>query len=231
MTRPLDAATERLLHTVDLLPDDAFGAPSHCAGWSRAHVVAHLALNAEGLGGVLRGFRDGAPTTMYASDHARDGDIDELARATPGELRARLRTACASFAEVVDVAGGLEPGLTFERTPGGRTMPAGAVPGLRHSEVEIHHADLDAGYAATDWPAAFAVEVLEASAARYDGPGLHLAATDRPDGPDRWTFGTPGPEAVTVTGPVGALAWWSTGRDAGSLLSTTNGSLPTLEGR
>lgn len=228
MTLPLDAATERLLHTVDVLPDEDFAGPSRCDGWTRAHVVAHLALNAEGLAGVLRGFRDGAPATMYASDEARDGDIDALAGADPAVLRARLRAACAAFADEAGVAAGLSGEATFERTPGGRVVPGAAVPTMRHGEVEIHHADLDAGYSPADWPADFAVAVLDQSAERYAGPGFHLAATDRPE---RWTFGTPGPGATTVSGPVAALAWWSTGRDAGSLLSSTNGSLPTLEGR
>ncbi len=228
MTLPLDAATGRLLHTVDQLADQDFAAPSLCDGWTRAHVVAHLALNAEGLAGVLRGLRDGVPTTMYASPEARDEDILELAAEPPAALRERLRAACAGFAEVAGVAAGVGPEVTFERTPGGLVSPAGAVPSLRRSEVEIHHADLAAGYTPADWPPDLAREVLTASAGRYDGPGFHVVATDEPA---RWAFGSPGADAVTVSGPAHALAWWSTGRDAGSLVSSSNGSLPTLEGR
>lgn len=228
MTLPLDAASGRLLHTVDALTDADFAGPSLCDGWTRAHLVAHLALNAEALAGVLRGVRDGVPTTMYVSPEARDEDILALAPASPAALRERLRSAVAGFAEVADVATGLGPEVTFERTPGGRVSPAAAVPDFRRSEVEIHHADLDAGYSPADWPVDFALDLVAASAGRYDGPGLHVVATDEPA---RWTFGAPGADAPTVSGPVAALAWWSTGRDAGSLLSSTNGSLPTLEGR
>ncbi|NGZ99848.1 maleylpyruvate isomerase family mycothiol-dependent enzyme [Nocardioides sp. W3-2-3] len=228
MTTPLDAADARLLRTVDGLGDAAFAEDSLCDGWTRAHVTAHLALNAEALTGVLRGIRDGVPTTMYVDSAARDGDIDALAAEPPSAIRTRLRAACAAFGEVAGVADGLGPEVTFERTPGGRVTPAAAVPSMRRSEVEIHHADLGAGYSPADWPPAFALDLLASSAERYDGPGFHVVATDEPA---RWAFGSPDADAVTVSGPAAALAWWSTGRDAGSLLSSTNGSLPTLEGR
>ena len=49
----LPEATQRLVRTVDGLDDDALAAPSGLPDWTRAHVVAHLALNAEGLASVL----------------------------------------------------------------------------------------------------------------------------------------------------------------------------------
>ncbi|WP_181410889.1 maleylpyruvate isomerase N-terminal domain-containing protein [Nocardioides humi] len=113
----LASATGRLLATARALPAEAWPAPSLCAGWTRAHVLAHLALNAEGLAGVLRGFRDGSPVTMYPSDEARDGDIDVLAAEPAGVVLDRLVAGCAALDEVVDVAEGLARGTTFERTP------------------------------------------------------------------------------------------------------------------
>ncbi|MBM7520585.1 maleylpyruvate isomerase family mycothiol-dependent enzyme [Nocardioides nitrophenolicus] len=231
MTTPaaaLDAATGRLLATARALPAAAWSAPSLCAGWTRGHVLAHLALNAEGLAGVLRGYRDGTPVTMYSSDEARDGDIAVLATATPQEILARLVAGSARLAEVLDVAAGLAPGSTFERTPGGQPMPADAVPHLRLREVEIHHADLGAGYTASDWPPTTALSFLRDEAERYDGPGFHVVATDEPA---RWAFGSPGADAPTVSGPLGALAWWATGRTAAPVVSSTTGTLPSLEGR
>lgn len=231
MTLHLETATARLLSTVDRLPDAAWSAPSHCAGWSRAHVIAHLALNAEALAGALRGIRDGVPTTMYRSDEARDQDIADLAAlaaGSPAAVRERLRTSAAAFAEVAAVADGLPKESTFERTPGGRTMPARAVPFLRLREVEIHHADLDAGYTASDWPPDNAMAFLSNDARQYRGPGFHAVATNEPA---RWTFGETDATSPTVSGPLGALAWWATGRGTGSVLSSTNGMLPTMEGR
>jgi len=222
----LSAATERLLTTAASLSDDAWAAPSLCAGWSRAHVLAHLALNAEGLGGILRGIRDGVPRTMYVSEERRDGDIDDLvATAGPAAILDRLRSAVAGLAEVVDVATVLPEGTTFERTPGGRQMSANNVPFLRLREVEIHHADLGAGYTASDWPPTTALSFVTASSRQYRGTGFHAVATDEPA---RWTFGTPADGAATVSGPVGPLAWWATGRDADGAVTSSTGALPDL---
>ena len=55
----LTEAGQRLVRTVDGFSGDDWSAPSLLPGWTRAHVVAHLALNGEALGGVLRGRRRG----------------------------------------------------------------------------------------------------------------------------------------------------------------------------
>lgn len=227
----LSAASERLLATAASLSDAEWAAPSLCAGWTRAHVLAHLALNAEGLGGILRGLRDGVPRTMYVSEERRDGDIDDLvAAAGPAAILERLRAAVAGLDQVHDVATVLPEGTMFERTPGGRQMSANNVPFLRLREVEIHHADLGAGYTASDWPPTTALAFLTHSTRQYAGPagtGFHAVATDEPA---RWTFGTPADGAATVTGPVGPLAWWATGRDAGDAVVSSTGALPDPTG-
>src|SRR4051794_11287560 len=72
-------AAQRLVRTVDGLEDDDWSAPSLLPGWTRAHVVAHLALNAEALARALRGVvadgSDDGPRTMYDSDEQRQDDI------------------------------------------------------------------------------------------------------------------------------------------------------------
>lgn len=228
MTDPIHAATERLLTTVDALADDDWGSPSVCDGWTRAHVVAHVALNAEGLAGAVRGLLDGSPTTMYASNEARAADIAALGAAPPAEIRERLRTSAALFADTVAGLGALPDDAIFERTPGGIVMRAALVPTLRLREVEIHHADLDAGYGYADWPPENVVQFLDRDAGRHEGDGFVARATDL--GRD-WTFGSPADDAPVVSGPAAALAWWVTGRDPGAVLSSSTGTLPTLEGQ
>jgi maleylpyruvate isomerase len=228
VTDQIPAATERLLTTVDELADDDWAAPSLCVGWSRAHVVAHLALNAEGLGGAVRGLLEGRPTPMYNSNEDRDADIADLGAAPPAAIRERLRSSAALFAEAVGGSGSLPDAATFDRTPGGVVMAARAVPTLRLREVEIHHADLDAGYGYADWPSENVVAFLDLDAVRYDGAGFVAHATDL----DRdWTFSSPDADAPVVSGPASALAWWVTGRDPGAVLSSSTGTLPTMEGR
>lgn len=231
-TRLADA-TERLQSTVTALPDDDWGAPSVCVDWSRADVIAHLALNAEGLAGAVRGLVRGAPATMYRSDEARDADIAELAAAPPDQVRERLRAAVAGFADAVAGLPSLPTGATFERTPGGIRMSAAAVPALRLREVEIHHADLRAGYDHSDWPTPTVVDILDRETGGYEGAGIVLRATDL----DRdWVLGSPADAPPVVSGPASALAWWTTGRPVpedgpGAVLSCSTGQLPALEGR
>jgi maleylpyruvate isomerase len=228
VTTSIDAATDRLLATVDHLADDDWPAPTECVGWSRAHVIAHLALNAEGLAGAVRGMLDDAPTLMYASNTARDADIETLAAARAATIRDRLRASAAALADALVDLPTLPADATFERTPGGRIMPAHVVPLLRLREVEIHHADLRAGYTHADWPQATASRFLEQDAARYDGPPVSAYATDLQR---TIPLGRPTDSDPVIAGPLTALAWWATGRDPGDQLTSSTGTIPNLEGR
>ena len=88
----LAEAGQRLVRSVDGLHRRRLGRRRRCCpGWSRAHVVAHLALNGEALGGRARGARPSTRRSpMYESQEARDDDIEELAGADHAELRERL---------------------------------------------------------------------------------------------------------------------------------------------
>jgi maleylpyruvate isomerase len=220
----LHQATQRLVRTVDALDEGAWSGPSGLPGWTRAHVVAHLALNAEGLSGALEGIVEGEPTPMYASQEARDGDIDEVAARAPGDLRTRLLAATTELADAWASVPDDARSATVERVPGGRRFRASSVPGMRLREVEIHHADLDAGYSPADWDPAFAVLLVDAMARREPSSQPFQAyATDT----DRsWTFGEGGP---TVSGHASALGWWLTGRGNGEGLTSDHGDLPGIE--
>lgn len=220
----LPEATRRLVRTTDALPDSAYPEPSGLPGWTRAHVLAHLTLNAEGLAGALAGVVEGRRVPMYASDEARDGDIDELAGKTPGVIRSRLLAACTDLKDAIDAVPDDQQDTTIERTPGGRTFTVGAVPWMRLGEVEIHHADLAAGYDHGRWSVPFASDVLESRRTRLDAS---VAFTAYASDIDRtWTYGEGGP---TVTGSVTDLAWWMTGRGDGEGL-TSDGEMPRIEG-
>src|SRR5262245_48484994 len=83
-------ATQRLVLTVDGRTDNQWSEPSLLPGWSRAHVIAHLALNAEGMVGAVHGLRIGRPVPMYASNEQRDADIEKLAGTDLTSLRERF---------------------------------------------------------------------------------------------------------------------------------------------
>lgn len=221
----LQDANARLVRTVDGLTDDDWEVATGLPGWSRAHVVAHLALNSEGLAGAMGGVVAGEPVPMYASQEARDGDIEELAQAAPVELRARLLAGVTELEDALRAVPEDAWGAAIERTPGsGRAFVAAAVPGMRLREVEIHHADLGAGYSHRDWPTAFAALVLDAMVKR--GGASDPFTADPTDLDGTWSFGEGGP---TVSGSAADLAWWLTGRGAGEGLTSDSGVLPGIE--
>ena len=136
MEKVLKAATQknrpsRSLISVDGMDDATWSAPSRLPGWSRAHVVAHLTLNAEGLAGALEGVHEGRRTPMYRSQEARDGDIAELATHPPDEVRDRFLASTTVLGEwVEELAENLEA-VTIDRVPGGRIFTAGEVGNMR----------------------------------------------------------------------------------------------------
>lgn len=233
MTRPPDPdhlaeAGQRLTRSVDQLQGEDWRAPSLLPGWSRAHVVAHLALNGEALGGVLRGVVEDDPVPMYRSQEQRDSDIDELAGADPAELRERLLASLTTFAEAVAAMPEEAWSGRFDRAPGGPSLPLDAVPLMRVREIEIHHVDLATGYSPEAWPPGFAEVVVDGMVKRLDpDPGFRVTPLDVERS---WDVGRAGQEPVVVTGPVAWLAWWLTGRSAGDRVSCTRGRLPEIAG-
>ena len=218
------AASDRLLATVEGLSVAGFAEPSVLPDWTRAHVVAHLALNAEGLAAALSGLAAGELRPIYASDEARDDDIDALAATDPELVRVRLHTSVVTFGEAVRRVPMESWSGTVDRLPGGPHLAALETLPMRHREVEIHHADLDAGYAHADWPAPFVGDLLDVVARDQSGSGPFLAvATDLGR---TWPVGEgDGPE---VRGTGSALGWWLVGRGSGEGLTSDAGTLPEL---
>ena len=220
----LPEATRRLIRTTDALADEAYAEASGLPDWTRGHVLAHLVLNAEGMAAALGGILEGERTPMYASQEARDSDIVELAAAGPSAIRNRLLAATTDLSDAIAALPADQLDTTIDRVPGGRTVVAGAMPGMRLSEVEIHHADLAAGYSRSDWSPAYAVLLLDAMSQK--GVSADLSFNARAIDLDRtWTFGEGGP---TITGTGADLGWWLTGRGAGDGLTSDGDTLPQI---
>jgi maleylpyruvate isomerase len=228
------AAAARLLRTVDGFHGDDWTAPSLLPDWSRADVVAHLALNAEALSRLLHGIvadeDEDVPRTMYDSDERRGHDIAELATAEPSEIRERLMGATTTLADAITAMPENEWQTRVERTPGGRTMRASSVPGMRLRELEIHHVDLDAGYSYSQWTLPFSEHLIRAMTRRLHPE--HAFEVRPLDSPRTWVLGDGEAEYAVpvVAGPAADLAWWLTGRSVPGTLSCSHGELPTIEG-
>ena len=144
----IDDATAALLETVARLTDDDVRRPSLLPGWSRGHVLTHLARG----GDALRNLLDGRPA--YPSQEARNADIEAGAGRSAAELIADVRASAAAFRETA--LGQPDEAWSREITvPGVGAFPVGQVLVRRLVELELHHVDLDAGYRPSDWPTTF----------------------------------------------------------------------------
>jgi maleylpyruvate isomerase len=148
------AATERLLDTVRRFTDDDIRQPSLLPGWTRSHVLAHLAGGAGALRNLLDSARTGEAIPAYASQQARDEAIEAGSKQDAATLLAEVVASADRFRAAATAL----PEEAWERSVQvltGAPMPATELLERRLVELELHHTDLDAGYGVGDWPPAF----------------------------------------------------------------------------
>lgn len=224
-TSPLRAAlsdaTRRWHETLTALPDADYAEPSGLPGWTRAHVVAHVALNGEAFLRVLRLSAAEQPASMYDSAEIRDAEIDTLALAAPAEIAARAIAVDTALEDALTAFPEDRLDAVAHRLPegGGFAFAVREVPQRRLGEVEIHHADLGlASRSQASWPLAFSELLLGARAPGHRD--LCFAATDTGR-----SWGSPD-APTTLSGTSADLAWWLTGRGAGAGLTSSTGAVP-----
>ncbi|MEU5429296.1 maleylpyruvate isomerase family mycothiol-dependent enzyme [Streptomyces olivoreticuli] len=213
-------ATDRLLTEVAKLDNGAVAEASRLPGWTRGHLLAHLARNADALANVLNGL------PMYASGEARDADIESGA---PRPLDVQLADLRESAGRFLETAGAVDDWTRTVTLRNGVTDAAARVPFRRLTEVELHHVDLNVGYGLEDLPEEFTGRQIAYLAERFSGnaglPPVTVTATDG----RQWHTGGPEGPAVTVTGAAPALLGWLAGRgDKGAGLETGGAPLPAL---
>jgi maleylpyruvate isomerase len=212
-------ATERLLSAAAKLDNADVTEPSRLPGWSRGHVLAHLARNADALVNVLEG------RPMYVSAEARDGDIE---RDAPRPLDVQLADVRASAERFQEAAAAPADWSRTVELRNGVTDSASRVPFRRWVEVELHHVDLGIGYELEDLPAEFTEREIDFLADRFTGHP-EVPPTRLTDGTRAWSTGrqADAPE-VTVRGTPADLLGWLAGRRDGSALAVEGGPLPSL---
>jgi maleylpyruvate isomerase len=208
----MGAGTELLTRAVDALPDDALRAPSALPGWSRAHVVAHVARNAEALTRLATWARTGIETPMYPSREQRAAEIESSAQAPAAVLRTELVTT----AENLDAAVAALNETTWQaqvRSALGRALPATEIPWMRVREVWLHAVDLDAGVTVDELPPEVVDALLDdatGTLSTAEGcPAVLLAPTDRER---TWSLGPAADEPVQVRGEAAWVLGWLVGR-------------------
>ncbi|WP_037356854.1 maleylpyruvate isomerase family mycothiol-dependent enzyme [Amycolatopsis orientalis] len=155
--------------------------PSALPGWTRKHLAAHVAANADALGNLVHWARTGERTPMYASPEQRNADIDAGSRLPEAQLASWLRDSARSLESAMAA---LTPRQWQNEvvTAQGRTVPATEIPWLRAREVCVHAVDLGTGLSFADLPEAFlSALVAEIQAKRGldslpDGPLPDVAA-------------------------------------------------------
>jgi maleylpyruvate isomerase len=226
------AAGDRLLATAAALTDAQAREPSLLPGWTRGHVLTHIARNADGLRNLLIWARTGTEVPMYASAQARNDDIDAGAGRPAAGLAADVRESAAAFAAEAATLTGCD-WTAQVRALYGPPFSALGVLERRLSEVEIHHVDLAAGYSPADWPAEFVADALPRVADSFAG---------REDSPrcDVWTEGPPrqhfrigpdqasAPQVVIQGSPASVLAWLLGRADGTTLTVAFGGAVPQL---
>ncbi len=148
-------AEERLLDEVRGLNDRDMAAPSLLPGWTLAHLLTHLARNADSHRHRTAGAVDGVVVDQYPGGPAqRAADIEAGAGRPAREVVADLATASTRMLEAwMDAPSYAWAGIT--RDSGGNERPLRKLPGRRWMEVEVHLVDLGTGPTHQDWPDAF----------------------------------------------------------------------------
>jgi maleylpyruvate isomerase len=225
-------AADRLDEVVSGLSAATLPAASRLPGWTRGHVLTHLARNADALVNLLGWAKTGVEHPMYPSGADRDADIAEGAHRL---LQVQQEDLTASSDRFFGTAEALSD-YAWEATlvsRSGRPMPASDVPWMRLTELLVHLVDLDLGLGFTDTvdlageqlPGVFDY-VAWTYGERSDVPALEVEVELSDGELARWPITTaePGDEPALVRGPAPAMLSWLCGRDSDGLA----GPLPVL---
>jgi len=226
----LGAATDSLMASIGGLTDADARGPSLLPGWTRGHVLTHLARNADGGTRLLGWARTGMPSYEYKSVDARAEAIEEGAGRPAMVLLADVSAASAAFAEAAAVmpADAWQHMVTWTT---GQQTPAGHVVESRLAEVLVHHVDLDVGFGPGRWPPVFVHEMLGVAVSALNERNLapQPARLQAADTGYSYQLGGDAADAVQVSGTQADLLAWLLGRsDATRLTRDRPGPLPPV---
>ena len=207
----------RLSHTLSGLTDADARRPSLLPGWTVAHVLSHLARNADSHVRLLEAAARGEVADQYAGGNAqRAHDIEVGAGRAAADLVDDVVTSALRLEEVWEAT-------TEEvwRSGHGRVVsgiwPVAELPFRRWREVELHHVDLGLGYGVCDWPDSYVDMELARSLSGLpsrlaEGVAVDLRATDSGE---RWVVPAGSVRATPVAGDRQVLLAWLVGRGEG----------------
>jgi len=188
------------------LDEAGYAAPTGLPDWSRKHLVAHLAANAEALIRLLHWARTGERTPMYSSREQRTSDIAAGALRSGAQLGAWYTTSAHALDEALSA---MPPGAWEAEvvTAQGRTVPASHVPWMRAREVLVHAVDFRTGLTFADLPQDFLSALIAEIRAKRAGAGERV------------------PELV---GSLADVAGYLSGRGTSGVTTPDGGAPPAL---
>lgn len=195
------------------LADDQFDAPSLLPGWTRAHVAAHVGLNARAITHLTEWASTGVETPMYSTTTEREDEI-EFAATLPIQAIRNLSAHAAVHLNVEwrDLS---EDAWKHEiRTAQGRIMPVSETVWMRTREVWVHAVDLDNGGSVSQFPSELLDLLLSDLVTVWrrkrvaGSPNIRLEPSDRTN-----VYSIdPDADATAVMGTAADLVVWGIGR-------------------
>ncbi|GAA2496203.1 maleylpyruvate isomerase family mycothiol-dependent enzyme [Streptomyces thermolineatus] len=199
------AAHDRLRAAAAGVTEERAREAVHLPGWTRGHVLIHLADLSRAFARQARYAVEGRTVEVYDGGRpTRDRRIEEL-HGRPAEwLREQLEEGLTAIEEAWDALGpdGWELPCAYRNSPLFATQLAW------WREVELHTVDLGVGHDSEEWSTALSSHVVTFLQPRLP-QGVVLSADDTGE---EWSTAAGGQDPVVVRGPLRALAAWISGR-------------------
>ena len=158
LQREIDGAiaAHRVLEAeLQSLTDAQIGQPSCLPGWTRGHVITHIARNADSHRRILLAAESGRVVHQYVDGPTgRSDDIEAGSARTADQFRHDVLTSNALLEQAWGMAsetGWAGHGVAVTSAD----LPCNELPFWRWREATVHHADLGLDYTWHDWPAAY----------------------------------------------------------------------------
>lgn len=215
----VQAAAQLVNETVGTADEAVVRGPSGLPGWSRGHVITHIANFSEAMTRQVEEALQGRLIEVYDGGRpARDAGIEAGAGRPAAELVKHLREATGALTAAWAKVGADD----WERPIMHRNSNLAAGIYATWRELAVHTVDLDLQPTAAGWSQEFCLHLLDFLRPRTpDGVQLTLHPTDGPT----WQNGAG--QEVVLTGALTDLTAWYAGRvPPGPITGTTPELLP-----
>ncbi|MEU0094340.1 maleylpyruvate isomerase family mycothiol-dependent enzyme [Kribbella sp. NPDC006257] len=214
MNPDVTSSVQRLNQVLEEVDEATVRAPSRLPGWSRGHVLTHIANFSEAMTRQVDEALAGRLVDMYdGGPPARNAAIESGAGRPAGELKQHVRTATAGLLAAWSEVDDWDRPIRHRDS----NLAASVYTGWR--ELEIHTIDLGLEPTSDDWSKEFCLHLLEFLRPRTpENLRLILRAPDA-----EWEAGAGEPRILT--GALTDLTAWMAGREPQGPIT---GALPNL---